>query len=404
MSVKPLPPALQSTLNELNKKFGAGTVAQLGAFGYAPVPRLGTGLFSLDMTTGGGWPKGRIVELFGREQSGKTYLLLQAIAQMQAEGGVAALIDVEHSFDPVWAAKIGVDPVSLILSQPDSGEQAIDIAEALVRSHAVGIVGIDSVAAMGSNAELDASMEDQQMGVNARMMNKGLRKLTSALNSKKDGKVNETVVIFINQIRNKIGVLYGSPETTPGGMGLPFFASIRCKVKSSGAWDEKFGSTSRRVGVQATITTVKNKVFAPYRECEVMFMVDDFTTATGVQHKAGQPCHVFNLVKFLNANGLVERRGAWLYMNGKGYQGEGKFTDALQADLVLQGELMALARAAYLKKGDADEAGTGGADGGEGLADPAGDIVDGRSPGSDAGDGGGDDGRARDGSDVHPEL
>ena len=259
-AVKDTDAALDDAISQIEKKFGKGSVMRLGDRTAVDVDVIPSGSLTLDKALGiGGYPKGRIIEIYGPESSGKTTLTLHAIAQAQKQGGKAAFIDAEHAIDPVYAKNLGVDIDELILSQPDSGEQALEIAEMLVRSGVIDLIVIDSVAALGPQVELDGEMGDAAVGLQARLMSKALRKLSGVMN-----KTNCTV-IFINQLREKIGVMYGNPETTTGGRALKFYSSVRVEIRRS----EQIKQNGEIIGNKANIKVVKNKVAPPFKTTQV---------------------------------------------------------------------------------------------------------------------------------------
>jgi recombination protein RecA len=282
--------ALNNTLNQIEKTFGAGAIMKLGEGSHLEVEGISTGALSLDLALGGkGLPRGRIIELFGPESSGKTTLALHAVANAQKIGGVAAFIDVEHALDPSWCKKLGVNIESLLVSQPGNAEEALQIAEMLVKSGAVDVVVIDSVAALVPRSEFEGEIGDSSVGVQARLMSQALRKLTQPVSS------SRCVLIFINQIREKIGVMFGSPETTPGGRALKFYASCRIDVRRIGPVKEGEEVTGSRVKVKV----VKNKVAPPFRVCEF-----DMMYSSGISHEG-------DLLDLALADKLVEKSGSW---------------------------------------------------------------------------------------------
>lgn len=287
--------ALQTAIAQIEKQFGQGAVMKLGQTSTLNVESIPTGSIGLDIALGiGGLPRGRIVEIYGPESSGKTTVALQAVAQAQKLGGEAAFIDVEHALDPVYAKALGVDIDSLLVSQPDSGEQALEIAEALVRSGAIDIIVIDSVAAMVTKAEIDGEMGDTHVGLLARLMSQAMRKLTGVI-----GKSN-CVAIFINQVREKIGVIYGNPETTPGGRALKFYSSVRIEVRKG----EALKSGSEIVGNRTRCKIVKNKVAPPFKEAEFDIMYGEGCSMEG------------EIVDLGVALEIINRSGAWFSYNG----------------------------------------------------------------------------------------
>ena len=283
-------------MQQIDKQFGVGAVMRLGGRALEAVPVVSTGSISVDAALGvGGLPRGRVVEIYGPESSGKTTLALQAIAQAQAAGGTAAFIDAEHALDASYAKALGVNLDQLLVSQPDHGEQALEIAAALVAGGCVDIVVVDSVAALVPKAELEGEMGDSFMGVHARLMSQAMRKLTGLVSR------TGTCLIFINQIREKIGVMFGSPETTTGGRALKFFSSVRIEVRRTTAIKEG----DRTVGARTKIKVVKNKLAAPFREVEV-----DMVFGEGISREG-------DLIDKGVAEGLVEKSGSWYSFNGE---------------------------------------------------------------------------------------
>jgi recombination protein RecA len=305
-------PSLEAALAQIARQFGAGAVMRLGATPPAPTPAIPSGSLGLDLAMGsGGYPRGRIVEIYGPESSGKTTLALHAAASAQDGGGVAAVIDAEHALDPAYARRLGVDLDRLLISQPDSGEQALDICELLVKSNAVDLVAIDSVAALTPRAELEGSMGDTHVGLQARLMSQALRKLTGAISR------SAAVVVFINQIRMRIGAAFGNPETTPGGRALRFYASVRLDIRRIETLKGPEGPRGSRVRVKV----VKNKVAPPFRQAEF-----DIVFNQGISREA-------ELLDLGLAAGLVLASGSWLSLNGSRLgQGREKAAEALAAD------------------------------------------------------------------------
>jgi recombination protein RecA len=294
--------ALASALGQIEKQFGKGAVMRMGDRTAEAIDVVSTGSLGLDIALGvGGLPRGRVVEIYGPESSGKTTLTLQAIASCQKNGGTAAFVDAEHALDPSYAEKLGVNVDDLLVSQPDTGEQALEIADMLVRSNAVDMVVIDSVAALTPKAEIEGEMGDNHMGLHARLMSQALRKLTGNI------KRSNTLVIFINQIRMKIGVMFGNPETTTGGNALKFYASVRLDIRRIGA--VKKGEEV--IGSQTRVKVVKNKVAPPFRKAEFEILYGEGTSREG------------ELIEMGVANDLVEKSGAW-YSYGGERIGQGK--------------------------------------------------------------------------------
>ncbi len=288
--------ALEATLSQIERQFGKGTLMRLGDGNALPdIEVISTGSIGLDIATGvGGLPKGRVVEIYGPESSGKTTLTLETIAQCQKNGGTAAFIDAEHALDPIYAEKLGVKVADLLVSQPDTGEQALEIADMLVRSNAVDMVVVDSVAALTPRAEIEGEMGDSHMGLQARLMSQALRKLTGNI------KKSNTLVIFINQIRMKIGVMFGNPETTTGGNALKFYASVRLDIRRTGAvkkGEEIMGSETR-------VKVVKNKVAPPFRQADFEILYGEGISREGELVELGVQCD------------FVEKAGAWYSYSG----------------------------------------------------------------------------------------
>ena len=294
--------ALEQVLCDIEKQFGKGSIMKLGDNKHMKVDVCSSGCLSLDIALGvGGYPKGRIIEIYGPESSGKTTFALQAIAAHQREGGRAAFIDAEHALDPVYAEKLGVNIDELLLSQPDTGEQALEICEALVRSEALSIIVIDSVAALVPQAEIDGEMGDSHVGLQARLMSQALRKLSGTINKTK------TTCIFINQLREKVGVMFGNPETTPGGRALKFYASIRLDIRRA----EQLKMGEGIVGNRTVIKVVKNKVAPPFKTATVDIMYGEGVSREG------------EVIDLAVEAGVVDKSGAWYSYNGEKL-GQGK--------------------------------------------------------------------------------
>lgn len=300
--------ALEAALAQIDRAFGKGSAMKLGSREAVQMEAISTGSLGLDIALGiGGLPKGRVVEIFGPESSGKTTLTLHAIAEAQKAGGTAAFIDAEHALDPVYAKKLGVDIDNLIVSQPDTGEQALEIADTLVRSNAVDILVIDSVAALVPRAEIEGEMGDSHVGLQARLMSQALRKLTANLNK------SNTIAIFINQLREKIGVMFGNPETTPGGRALKFYASVRIDIRRTGSIKEG----EQAVGNRVRARVVKNKIAPPFRDAEFDIMFNEGISASGDLIDLGVTVEV------------IQKSGAWFNFGdvrlGQGRENAKKF-------------------------------------------------------------------------------
>ena len=293
---------LEQVMKDIEKQFGKGAVMKLGEHAHQKVEVISSGSITLDTALGiGGYPKGRIIEIYGPESSGKTTFALHAIAEAQKNGGKAAFIDAEHALDPVYASKLGVDINDLLLSQPDNGEQALEICEALVRSGAISIIVIDSVAALVPQAEIEGEMGDSHVGLQARLMSQALRKLSGIINK------TNTVAIFINQLREKVGIMFGNPEVTPGGRALKFYSSVRLEIRRG----EQIKLGTDIIGNKANIKVVKNKMAPPFKTCSV-----DIMYGTGIS-KYGE------LVDLGAQANVLEKSGAWYSYNGEKI-GQGK--------------------------------------------------------------------------------
>ena len=293
---------LEQVLSDIEKQFGKGAVMKLGDHDHMDIETIPSGCLSLDIALGiGGYPKGRIVEIYGPESSGKTTFALHAIAEAQKAGGRAAFIDAEHSLDPQYASKLGVNINDLLLSQPDNGEQALEICEALVRSGAISIIVIDSVAALVPQAEIEGEMGDSHVGLQARLMSQALRKLSGVISK------TNTIAIFINQLREKVGVMFGNPETTPGGKALKFYSSVRLEIRRS----EQIKDGTDVIGNKTSIKVVKNKMAPPFKSCVVDIMYGEGVSREG------------ELIDLASEAKIIEKTGAWYSYNGEKL-GQGK--------------------------------------------------------------------------------
>ncbi len=312
---------LESVISDIEKQFGKGSVMRLGDGVKREIAVISSGSLSLDIALGiGGYPKGRIIEIFGPEASGKTTIALHAIAEAQKQGGRVAFIDAEHSLDTKYAARLGVDIENLVLSQPDNGEQALEICEALVRSGAITTIVIDSVAALVPRAEIEGEMGDSHMGLQARLMSQALRKLSGVVNK------TNTTAIFINQLRDKVGIVFGNPEVTPGGRALKFYSSIRIDVRRS----EPIKSGTDIIGGKASIKVVKNKMAPPFKSCAV-----DIMYGMGISLEG-------EIVDLANELGIIEKSGTWYsYKGEKIGQGKENVKLLLKKDEKLSQELIA---------------------------------------------------------------
>ena len=318
---------LEQVMADIEKQFGKGAIMKLGERGVKNIDVVSSGSLILDRALGvGGYPKGRIIEIFGPESSGKTTIALHAIAEVQKTGGRAAFIDAEHALDPVYAKKLGVDIDELLLSQPDTGEQALEIVEALVRSEAMSIIVIDSVAALVPQAEIEGEMGDSHVGLQARLMSQALRKLSGSINK------TNTIVIFINQLREKVGVMFGNPETTPGGKALKYYSSVRLDIRRG----EQLKVGSDVVGNKTTIKVVKNKVAPPFRTAVVDIMYGEGVSKQG------------ELLDLASEVGIVEKSGAWYaYKGDKIGQGKENAKLFLKDNSKIESEIEELVRKHY---------------------------------------------------------
>ena len=327
--------ALSAALAQIERQFGKGSMMRLGDHEQVAIPSVSTGSLGLDIALGvGGLPRGRVVEIYGPESSGKTTLTLEVIASAQRAGGTCAFIDAEHALDPIYAKSLGVDTDNLLVSQPDTGEQALEITDMIVRSAAVAVVVIDSVAALTPKAEIEGEMGDSHMGLQARLMSQALRKMTASI------KNSNTLVIFINQIRMKIGVMFGSPETTTGGNALKFYSSVRLDIRRIGAVKEGDEVT----GNETRVKVVKNKVAPPFRQAEFQILY-----GTGI-HRTGE------IIALGVQQGIVEKSGAWYaYKNDRIGQGRKNAAEYLDANPELREEIETQIRRQLLPEAGADE-------------------------------------------------
>lgn len=310
---------LDQVLLDIEKQFGKGAVMKLGEHEHQKIDTISSGSISLDIALGiGGYPKGRIIEIFGPESSGKTTFALHAIAEAQKKGGRAAFIDAEHALDPVYASKLGVNINELLLSQPDNGEQALEICEALVRSGAISIIVIDSVAALVPQAEIEGEMGDSHVGLQARLMSQALRKLSGIINK------TNTVVIFINQLREKVGIMFGNPEVTPGGRALKFYSSVRLEIRKG----EQIKLGNEAIGNRTNIKVVKNKMAPPFKSCSVDIIYGEGVSIAG------------EIVDLGVESGVLEKSGAWYSYDGnKVGQGKENVKDWLKKNPNLKEEI-----------------------------------------------------------------
>ena len=314
--------ALDGVMQQIERNYGRGSIMKLGDAEGMVVDCIGTGALTLDAALGGGYPKGRVVEIYGPESSGKTTLALHAIAEAQAKGGIAAFVDAEHALDPAYAASLGVDIDALFVSQPDSGEMALDIVDKLVRSSAVDVIVIDSVAALVPRAELEGDMSDTQIGLQARLMSKAMRKITGSLS------LSQCTVIFLNQLRSKVGVMYGSPEVTSGGNALKFYASVRLDTRRKEILPDN-------AGIRVKVKVVKNKVAAPFKAVMV-----DILFGSGIDSMGCTLDAALDL-------GIVERRGSWYAYKGQNVsQGRSNLVELMKQDADLATALVTEVRLA----------------------------------------------------------
>ena len=327
--------ALDMALSQIDKQFGKGSIMKLGDRGHVGVASISTGALSLDIALGiGGLPRGRVIEMYGPESSGKSTLAMHVVAEAQRNGGTCAYIDAEHALDPVYAEKIGINVDELLISQPDTGEQGLEIADMLVRSGALDVIVVDSVAALVPRAEIEGDMGDSHMGLQARLMSQALRKLTANLNK------SNTIMIFINQLREKIGVMFGSNETTPGGRALKFYSSVRLDIRRI----ESIKDGTDIVGNRVRVKVVKNKIAAPFKQAEF-----DIMYGKGISREG-------NLLDVAVEHDIIKKAGAWFTYEGEQLgQGREKAKQYLQDNVDLVFEIDALVRAACEIEPDADK-------------------------------------------------
>jgi len=318
---------LDEVLANIEKQFGKGAVMKLGENDHMDIETIPSGCLSLDIALGiGGYPKGRIIEIYGPESSGKTTFALHAIAEAQKQGGRVAFIDAEHALDPTYAAKIGVNIDELLLSQPDNGEQALEICEALVRSGAISVIVIDSVAALVPQAEIEGEMGDSHVGLQARLMSQALRKLSGVISK------TNTIAIFINQLREKVGVMFGNPETTPGGRALKFYSSVRLEIRRS----EQIKDGTNVIGNKTAIKVVKNKMAPPFKTCTVDIMYGEGVSKEG------------DLIDLASEAKIIEKTGAWYsYKGEKLGQGKENVKALLKSNPEMTNEIETLVREHY---------------------------------------------------------
>ena len=321
---------LKAVMDKIEKDFGKGSIMRMSSDQVTDIPVIPSGSITLDVALGvGGYPKGRVIEIFGPESSGKTTLAIHAIAEAQKQGGIAAFIDAEHAFDSYYAQKLGVDIENLLISQPDNGEQALEIADSLIRSSAIDIIVIDSVAALTPKAEIEGEMGDSKMGLQARLMSQALRKLTASISKTK------TVCIFINQLRDKIGVVYGNPETTTGGNALKFYSSVRIDIRRTSVIKDG----EEQLGTRARVKVVKNKVAPPFKKAEFDIMFGEGISKLG------------EIIDLAVDYGIIKKSGSWFsYGETKIGQGRDAVKDFLTTNTAICDEVEAKVREAMMAK------------------------------------------------------